>query len=339
MQKTALAALAAAMAIAPATADARSLPLGDGHVSSSPKKGYVYSCQQRFNPNAPSAQASGDWLDENARTWDPDRKPVVDGHVSWPGEITISVEGNSRVVRGNGLPKGHTTGNYPVSRSDDAYQYDRNPNRITEKDIVLTLDRMPQRASGASCVPMGMIGFGISGVAIFNALDAKGDDAPAHEIQDSCNGHPEHDGRYHYHNQSACLNDTRSGPDGTSDLLGYALDGFGFYGPYENGRKLTSADLDECHGRTSTVMWDGKAVEMYHYVFTDDYPYTIGCFRGTLSDSARQLTSGGNRANASSHASKLQNASALRRPADKPRRLTLFGQRPGQPPRQRPPQN
>ena len=28
-------------------------------------------------------------------------------------------------------------------------------------------------------------------------------------------------------------------------------------------------------------MWDGEVVEMYHYVFTEDYPYTIGCFRGT----------------------------------------------------------
>jgi hypothetical protein len=28
-------------------------------------------------------------------------------------------------------------------------------------------------------------------------------------------------------------------------------------------------------------MWDGKLVDMYHYVLTEEYPYTVGCFRGT----------------------------------------------------------
>lgn len=28
-------------------------------------------------------------------------------------------------------------------------------------------------------------------------------------------------------------------------------------------------------------MWDGKPAEMYHYHATLDFPYTIGCMRGT----------------------------------------------------------
>jgi len=47
------------------------------------------------------------------------------------------------------------------------------------------------------------------------------------------------------------------------------------------GRELTNADLDECHGRASEVLWDGSRVRIYHYVLTREYPYTIGCFRGT----------------------------------------------------------
>ncbi len=47
------------------------------------------------------------------------------------------------------------------------------------------------------------------------------------------------------------------------------------------GRILHDDDLDACHGTTSPVMWDGKLVDMYHYVLTPEYPYTIGCFRGT----------------------------------------------------------
>ena len=44
---------------------------------------------------------------------------------------------------------------------------------------------------------------------------------------------------------------------------------------------LTNKDLDECHGTTSKVWWDGKYVKMYHYVLTAQFPYSLGCFRGT----------------------------------------------------------
>jgi hypothetical protein len=68
---------------------------------------------------------------------------------------------------------------------------------------------------------------------------------------------------------------------GHSALVGYALDGFGIFGPYDTGGKpLTSADLDDCHGHTHAVPWDGAMVEMYHYHATPDFPYTVGCMRG-----------------------------------------------------------
>ena len=49
---------------------------------------------------------------------------------------------------------------------------------------------------------------------------------------------------------------------------------------YVPPRVLTNADLDECHGHTHTITWDGKAVVMYHYHATREFPYTVGCFRG-----------------------------------------------------------
>ncbi len=128
---------------------------------------------------------------------------------------------------------------------------------------------------------MGMIGFTLVGGAIYNAVDAGGRDAPAHEVQDKCGGHPQQGGQYHYHNLTPCLPHGRDASGG-SELIGYALDGFGIYGPYEaDGHKVTNADLDECHGLVGPVMWDGKLVTMYHYRMTDDYPYSVGCFRGT----------------------------------------------------------
>jgi len=62
-----------------------------------------------------------------------------------------------------------------------------------------------------------------------------------------------------------------------SPIIGVALDGFPIYGPKdENGRTLTSADLDECHGR----LVNGQ----YRYHVTSDFPYFLGCFRGAPVD-------------------------------------------------------
>ncbi|MGJ8529354.1 YHYH protein [Maritalea sp.] len=256
------------------------LPLGDGQVSSSPKVDNVYSCQQQFNPNAPGAQATGDWIVGDY--WYPELKPTVDGDVKWSdGGVQVSVSGGTRMVTSNLLPT-HGTGIYPVQRTDDAYQYDRNPNSIEAQNLSLNLPADPQVASSASCVPMGMIGISLSGAAIFNALDARGDDAPAHEIQDECNGHPERDGVYHYHNASSCMVAQEETADGHSGLVGYAMDGFGIYGMEgEGGVHLSNDDLDACHGHVETVVWDGIETEIYHYHLTDEYPYTIGCFVGT----------------------------------------------------------
>ncbi|MGH7634912.1 MAG: YHYH protein, partial [Gemmatimonadaceae bacterium] len=105
-----------------------------------------------------------------------------------------------------------------------------------------------------------------------------GRDAVAHEVQDLCSGHPQMRGEYHYHGPSPCL----PGETARETLIGYAVDGFGIYSMYDrNGREIATADLDECHGRASEIPWEGTTVTMYHYVLTRDYPYTVGCFRGT----------------------------------------------------------
>jgi len=253
--------------------------IGDGHFSSGPKRDYLYSCMTHFSTNAPGARTTGPWI--SGHTFDVDAKLTVDGSVTWPNaRVSVTREGDLRIVRANNLPT-HPTGNFPIARSDDAFQYDRNPNAIREQNILLRLPADPVAASSASCVPMGMIGFTLVGGALYNAIDARGRDAAAYEVLDKCGGHPQRNGQYHYHDDAACLPHKRDASGG-SELIGYALDGFGIYGPYDaSGHKLTNADLDGCHGRVGPVMWDGKLVSMYHYVMTDEYPYSIGCFRGT----------------------------------------------------------
>ena len=222
------------------------LPLDDGKFSSEPRRGYIMPCDSRF-PGGGGAHRVGEWIRNGY--WDAARKPTVDGDVAWPNAaITVNVEGTRRVVHANNLPK-HNSGEFPIRPGTTAYQYDRNPNRIRDQQILLTLPANPSLAENPSCVPMGMIGFALSGVPIFNALDLLGRDAPAYEIQDQCNGHPEPSGQYHYHDWSPCLtNDDADAP------VGWMLDGFPILGPVDaRGKAFTNADLDECHGRIGTV--------------------------------------------------------------------------------------
>jgi hypothetical protein len=136
------------------------------------------------------------------------------------------------------------------------------------------------------------VGILLSGSVLFSALDAPGRDAVAHETQDKCQGHPQISGVYHYHSLSSCVRDEVD-RTGHSKLVGYALDGFGIFGHKgEAGARLTSADLDECHGHTHEIDWDGKRVVMYHYHATWDFPYTVGCFRGRYSLNDVRMISG-----------------------------------------------
>ena len=254
-------------------------PLGDGKISREPKTGFLWSCRTNLGGGA-GAHRVGPWTRDGA--WHPKEKIIVRGAVNWPNaSIALAVEGGQRVVRANGLPK-HPTGIFPIAPDDPAYQYDRNPNGIATQSVLLRLPAVPVAALRPSCVPMGMIGFALTGVAIFNAVDAAGRDAPAYEIQDACSGHPERGGTYHYHDYSSCMADEAGKAGRHSDLVGFALDGFGIFGPKgEGGRRLRNADLDACHGHTHEVEWDGEKRVIYHYHFTDEYPYSIGCFMGT----------------------------------------------------------
>jgi hypothetical protein len=122
----------------------------------------------------------------------------------------------------------------------------------------------------------GEVGVMSDGVPLFNAFDAGLRDAPAHELQDSCDGHPQGSGEYHYHSLSNCFKDIM-----VTTVLGYALDGFPITGPeVAPGKFLTTDDLDVCHGITSDVQMNGKTVTTYHYVMTRDFPYSASCFRG-----------------------------------------------------------
>lgn len=260
------------------TVDPTAIPLGDGKVATTPKAGYVDSCTTNFKGGG--AQHTGGWINTANNTWNSETKAAVEGSVHWPSaSYSDTVSGSSRLLVTNDLPETYPTGTFPIAASDPAYQYDRNPNHIATQNLSYTLPLNPTAAASPGCTSLGPIGVLSDGVLLFNGLDAAGRDAVAHETQDLCNGHPDGQEMYHYHDVPSCIRDIATG---SSTLVGYAMDGYGIYVERDaNGNLPTNADLDVCHGRTGTVSWNGKQASIYHYDATLEYPYTVGCFHGT----------------------------------------------------------
>jgi hypothetical protein len=196
--------------------------------------------------------------------------------VTWPGSITVAVDGGTRTIVTNDLPKDHTTGVFPVASDDPAASIDPNPNAIKAQSMTYALNADPSTDAQPHCMG-GQVGVMTTGVELFNAFDALLRDAGAWEVQDGCQGHPERTGAYHYHSLSSCIADV-----GIETVIGFALDGFPITGPKVGEHNLlTTADLDKCHGITSEITLDATRVTTYHYVMTQDFPYSVSCFRST----------------------------------------------------------
>ncbi|MFM8772537.1 MAG: YHYH protein [Actinomycetota bacterium] len=261
--------------------DLTALPLGDTKVTTTGpgKVGWTWACTPG-NPNAPGAIHDGPWIEGD--TWNLLEKLAVRGDISWKSAAKYAEQSTAtlRTITTMRVPTVGTTGEFPIAKDDPAYQYDRNPSSITPRTKTVSIPMNPVKAAKTSCLPMGAIGIAVNGVMLYNALDARNMDARAHEMQDSCEGHPNF-AEYHYHAGSACVVGIETG---SSTLFGYAFDGFGIYVERDkNGNMLTNKSLDACHGRTSKVMWNGKMQKIYHYVVTQEFPYLLGCFTGTNS--------------------------------------------------------
>jgi hypothetical protein len=255
------------------------LPVGDGkYATDAPKTGYVYACSgyaQNVARESGGAGKRGPWFTNNNTEYDTTKKLHVIGSVLWKADFSNVVNGSTRTIITNDLPT-HPTGIFPIGAGDPAYVYDRNPNTISGQTLTYSLPASPTYNETPNCMG-GQSGIMLTGIALFNALDAGGRDAGAWEVQDGCDGHPQSEGEYHYHTLSSCIKDVS-----VKTVIGYALDGFPITGPQISSTNvLTTSDLDACHGIVSAITVDGKTTTMYHYVMTQDYPYSVRCFRGT----------------------------------------------------------
>lgn len=261
-------------------ADTSKLPIGTSRVSlTTASIGGLYACDAG-NPAGGGVQVAGPWLDEATGTWDLSKKVSVQGEVTWPmASYSEEVVDGTRRITSNGLPVGAVTGTFPVAADDPAYAFDRNPNRIAASDVTISLPLDPVKAATPTCLGKGRVGILKNGVSLFASLDELNRDAVAYETQDKCDGHPQQTSVYHYHDVPSCIRDAAQG---ASTVVGFAYDGFPIVVERDaNGDLPTNSDLDECHGRTSTIELDGELIEMYHYSATHEFPYFIGCFAGT----------------------------------------------------------
>ena len=268
-----------------ANVDLTHLPFGNSKIlrldqgQSTPAVGSLWLCgvpaEGRGNEDASA------WTNADG-TWDFTRKPTVDGTLTLESKFEAKLDGQgNRIVTGNALPR-TPVGVFPIAQGSVAYQYDRNPSHIEAHDVNLTLPANPTVLATPRCVPYGATGILLTGNAFYHGSSTAASDAAAYEALDSCGGQSDGSFTYHTHFVTPCLTDALDNcAPGHSSLWGYAMDGFGIYGPRgEDGKVLASKDLDECHGHTHTVDWDGKSTSMYHYHWTYDFPYNVSCFRG-----------------------------------------------------------
>jgi len=173
----------------------------------------------------------------------------------------------------NNLPVDGRIGDWPMTAYAPLTAIDPNPGVPSPRAYTFALPAHPEPADAPGCVSLGAIGVTLNGVVLFNAADARGEDAVAHEIVDRFGGHPAVSA-YHYHFAPERL-DAEVLEGGHSGIIGYIRDGFPLYGYRgEGGEEMTNEALDECHGHEHGNLG-------YHYHATMEYPYTIGCYRGT----------------------------------------------------------
>lgn len=211
----------------------------------------------------------------SSATVTPASTSVPDFYKNFASAVTVSVDGDYVVLKSNGIPD-HKSPYFPSSSAQyEAYngsnpRFNLAPNTIAEQQLVMRIPIAPVRQSTPSATPLGPIGMALNGVAIFNQY-AGGGQPLTGEIDtfDQYDGHPQQMGAYHYHAEPFYL--TRVSKEA---LVGVLLDGYPVYGPMENGKAITNADLDAAHGHTTATKEFPNGI--YHYHTTSTAPYING---------------------------------------------------------------
>ena len=228
--------------------------------------------QESFHPESSDISSSSEGISSAV---------ITQTQPTWGKSILLTTSGSYLIIKSSGIPN-HPTGTFPTMADTNHDNRPDNPNSIKTQNYQYKIPLHPTKASSTTKLPMGPIGIALNGAVFFNPFNAENQDAIKVEVFDSCQGHPEMKGRYHYHQLSNCI---ETGNVGHSFLIGYAFDGFGIYGPYEDTRKIPTP-LDSCNGHTNAKLG-------YHYHTTSTFPYMIGCYTGVVEKSNFDQAGGG----------------------------------------------
>lgn len=234
-------------------------------------------------------------------------------------QATITVEGDFRYIRANGLPN-HQTAQFPGRG---------NPNRITAQSYSFRVPLKPQTNGTPRNSRGAWFGVALNGVPFEPGTAEFWNGQPEWVMEaksgfidlglDANNAHVQPTGAYHYHGLPTGLMQ-KLGGDGTKMLLvGYAADGFPIYtssahsvatkstsplkkmrsswqlkkgdrnggpggvpdGKYTRDYEYVagSGDLDECNGRFGVTPEYPQGT--YYYCITDEFPQLARSWRGT----------------------------------------------------------
>ena len=234
-------------------------------------------------------------------------------------EVSITVEGGTRIIRSNGLPD-HEPGAFP-NRG--------NPNRISAQSYEFRMTTTPKDAAKSTPGPGAWFGVAVNGVPFepgtaefWNNDRGWNYEAATGFLNlglDAHNAHVQPTGAYHYHALPTGLV-KNLGDDGKAmRLIGWAADGFPIYSAYGHSnakdasssvQKLHSSyqlkkgtrdggpggkhdgtftadfefvsgsgDLDECNGRFAVTPEFPQGTYAYH--ISDEFPFIPRSWRGT----------------------------------------------------------
>ena len=268
-------------------------------------------------PHTKLKTSTESWMDSSNNTIVLNKVPYVSGTVygkdiDAAGSVfAVTMDADYRYLKGNGLPS-TPMGKFPVEQGTAAYSYysvapaGHDPRTgipgsdyssaaaigVSPYNLDVMVPLHPRYSKIPNPIDSLVTGVALTGtvwhVEVANASSTDWYNPLSILPLDDCFGHP-YSQQYHLHSYSwKCF--PNQGTTGPSPLVGYALDGFGIYGPRgDDGKMITNAQLDECHGMISKVMWEGKLTKIYHYVLNNEYPYSIGCFRGVVNTSLALL--------------------------------------------------
>ena len=161
--------------------------------------------------------------------------------------VRVSHDERCLIIESQGYPN-HPTAVFPNSR---------NPNSIRVQSFTFRLPLEPKLADKITRLPRGPIGTALNGVVFFNPFEMEGQNAVEGYSEvwlDSCCGHPQQTGVYHYHKYPSCVKSPFA-DDGKqhSPIIGFAFDGFPLYGPYDAAGVMAKdlkgdRALDVCSG-------------------------------------------------------------------------------------------